>query len=278
VDPFPILSLYHPLASSVFSLASPFTTNIWTSPSFFLSIILQLSLTSGLRVFSHRFFLHFSRTHTHPLFLHIFIPPPPLIFIPFIVNPFFFFFLCRGSHSFTLSPYRLSLPIAFIIHSISSFGLSRVINRNLISYTFSRFSPSSFLACDLRPLPFTFYKISPFFSLMSDTPPSVNPPTPDAAASTPSAPTFAPSAPMSTLSALATSNTSSSDTHFGITPGGIRLTVCSPSSYIWPVDLILDLGKSNWVEWSDELHLLALQQGLDPWLDGSRLSRSCHCC
>jgi hypothetical protein len=37
----------------------------------------------------------------------------------------------------------------------------------------------------------------------------------------------------------------------------------------WPADLVLDLGKSNWMEWSRKLSLLALQQGFTPWLDGS---------
>ena len=97
---------------------------------------------------------------------------------------------------------------------------------------------------------------------MSLTPPSVNPttPTPEAAESSDSSP--APSTPVTTTS-------SHSGSHFGITSNGIRLTVCSLSGYTWPTELILDLGKSNWIEWSDELHLLTLQQGLDPWLDGS---------
>ena len=99
---------------------------------------------------------------------------------------------------------------------------------------------------------------------MSLTPPSVNPstptPTPEAAASDDSSPV--PSTPVTTTS-------SHSGSHFGITSNGIRLTVCSLSGYTWPAELILDLGKSNWIEWSDELHLLTLQQGLDPWLDGS---------
>ena len=62
---------------------------------------------------------------------------------------------------------------------------------------------------------------------------------------------------------------SHSGSHFGITSNGIQLTVCSLSGYTWPAELILNLGKSNWIEWSDELHLLILQQGLNPWLDGS---------
>lgn len=65
-------------------------------------------------------------------------------------------------------------------------------------------------------------------------------------------------------------NTGSTGTHFGITPSSIRfLTVCTLSGIAWPDDLILDLGKSNWFEWCDEITLAALQQGFEPWLDGS---------
>jgi hypothetical protein len=55
----------------------------------------------------------------------------------------------------------------------------------------------------------------------------------------------------------------------GITPSGIRLTECTLNKASWPADLVLDLGKSNWIEWSRKLSLLALQQGFAPWLDGS---------
>ena len=37
----------------------------------------------------------------------------------------------------------------------------------------------------------------------------------------------------------------------------------------WPSDLILDLGKANWLEWSHTLSLSACQCGLCPWLDSS---------
>jgi hypothetical protein len=37
----------------------------------------------------------------------------------------------------------------------------------------------------------------------------------------------------------------------------------------WPEDLILDLRKSNWIEWSWKLSLIVLQQGFEPWLNGS---------
>jgi hypothetical protein len=49
--------------------------------------------------------------------------------------------------------------------------------------------------------------------------------------------------------------------HFGITPTGIRLTECTSTlnESSWPADLILDLGKSNWMEWSCKLTLLALR-------------------
>jgi hypothetical protein len=58
-----------------------------------------------------------------------------------------------------------------------------------------------------------------------------------------------------------------SGSHLGITP--IRLTECTLDKISWPADLVLDLWKSKWVEWSRKLSLLALQQGLTPWLDGS---------
>ena len=57
--------------------------------------------------------------------------------------------------------------------------------------------------------------------------------------------------------------------HFRITPNGIRLTVCTLTGISWPEDLILDLGKGNWIEWSCKLALIALQQGFEPWLDGT---------
>jgi hypothetical protein len=61
----------------------------------------------------------------------------------------------------------------------------------------------------------------------------------------------------------------SSGFHFGITPSGIRLTICTLTGTAWPEDLILDLSKSNWIEWSRKLSLIILQQGFKPWLNGS---------
>jgi hypothetical protein len=60
-----------------------------------------------------------------------------------------------------------------------------------------------------------------------------------------------------------------SSPHLGITPSGIILTERTLDRTSWPADLVLDLGKSNWMEWSRKLSLLALQQGFTPWLDGS---------
>ena len=37
----------------------------------------------------------------------------------------------------------------------------------------------------------------------------------------------------------------------------------------WPDDLILELSKANWLEWSHTLKLSVCQCGLRPWLDGS---------
>ena len=39
----------------------------------------------------------------------------------------------------------------------------------------------------------------------------------------------------------------------------------------WPNDLILDLGKANWLEWSCTLKLSVRQCSLRLWLDGSLL-------
>ena len=54
---------------------------------------------------------------------------------------------------------------------------------------------------------------------------------------------------------------------FGVTTKGIRLTICTLTGTSWPDDLVLDLGKSNWLEWSRKLTLLTLQQGFDLWLN-----------
>src|SRR6266566_6839203 len=51
-----------------------------------------------------------------------------------------------------------------------------------------------------------------------------------------------------------------SGSHFGITPSGIRLTEYTLNETSWPADLVVDLGKSNWMEWCRKLSLLALRQ------------------
>ena len=56
---------------------------------------------------------------------------------------------------------------------------------------------------------------------------------------------------------------------FNVTSQGIHLTAFNLNDSTWPSDLILDLSKSNWVEWSRKLTLLALRHGFEPWLDGS---------
>lgn len=60
-----------------------------------------------------------------------------------------------------------------------------------------------------------------------------------------------------------------SGSHFGITSSGIGLTECTINETSWPSDLVLDLREYNWIEWSRNVTLLALQQGFAPWLDGS---------
>ena len=46
-----------------------------------------------------------------------------------------------------------------------------------------------------------------------------------------------------------------------VAPGNIVLTERFLSDPSWPADLILDLGKDNWPEWSRRLELLADGQG-----------------
>jgi hypothetical protein len=72
-----------------------------------------------------------------------------------------------------------------------------------------------------------------------------------------------------TLGSHSTPSHMVSGSHFGITPCGIRLIECTLDKTSWPADLVLDLWKYNWVEWSDRLSLLAQEQGFTPWLDGS---------
>jgi hypothetical protein len=54
-------------------------------------------------------------------------------------------------------------------------------------------------------------------------------------------------------------------------PSGVKLhlVIFNSTEWPWPADLILDLDKSNWLEWSRRLSLLALSHGLKKWLDGS---------
>jgi hypothetical protein len=56
---------------------------------------------------------------------------------------------------------------------------------------------------------------------------------------------------------------------FGSLPNGIRISKLTIEGASWPAELILDLGKANWLEWSRKLHLLDLEHGLRPWLDGT---------
>ena len=55
----------------------------------------------------------------------------------------------------------------------------------------------------------------------------------------------------------------------GSLPNDIKVTKRTIEGATWPADLILDLGKSNWLEWSCQLGLLVLQHGLTPWLEGT---------
>ena len=55
----------------------------------------------------------------------------------------------------------------------------------------------------------------------------------------------------------------------GSLPNGITITKRIIEGATWPANLVLDLGKSNWLEWSCQLGLLVIQQGLKPWLEGS---------
>ena len=66
-----------------------------------------------------------------------------------------------------------------------------------------------------------------------------------------------------------TPSTTTSGSHSGTTSAGIRLTERTINETSWPPDLVLDLGKSNWMEWSRKLNNMALRQGFAPWLNGS---------
>ncbi|KAF8497574.1 hypothetical protein F5888DRAFT_1634505 [Russula emetica] len=55
----------------------------------------------------------------------------------------------------------------------------------------------------------------------------------------------------------------------GAFPNGIRITERTMKDASWPTDLILDLGKANWFEWSRTLNLSVRQCGLRPWLEGT---------
>ena len=74
-------------------------------------------------------------------------------------------------------------------------------------------------------------------------------------------------------SAASPSPTTSNSTTIGPLQGtlgnGIRITERSMKDINWPTNLILDLGKANWLEWSRTLSLSVHQCGLRPWLDGS---------
>lgn len=71
------------------------------------------------------------------------------------------------------------------------------------------------------------------------------------------------------LSSLATPSSVNLGPLHGALPNGIRITECTMESDSWPTDLILDLGKANWIEWSRKLDLLVRQCGLRPWLEGT---------
>ena len=94
---------------------------------------------------------------------------------------------------------------------------------------------------------------------------------PHDASLTPASSTTAGSSTTSTSAPDASAITTPAPTgsHFGVTPSSIRLTVCTLTGTSWPENLILNIGKSNWIEWSRKVTLLALQQGFEPWLDGS---------
>ena len=87
-----------------------------------------------------------------------------------------------------------------------------------------------------------------------------------------------PSSASSTAAALSSSSAPTRDAAPHISsssivsaPDGIKLQVVSLAQVDWPSDLILDVNKSNWIEWSHRLDLLALSFGLESWLSGSFL-------
>jgi hypothetical protein len=64
-------------------------------------------------------------------------------------------------------------------------------------------------------------------------------------------------------------NANSNSFSHGASPNGIRITERTMKDASWPTDLILDLGKANWPEWSCKLNLSVRQCGLRPWLEGA---------
>ena len=61
----------------------------------------------------------------------------------------------------------------------------------------------------------------------------------------------------------------SGTTAMAVAPGDIILTERFLDDSSWPTELLLDLGKFNWPEWSRQLELLASGQGFSRYLDGS---------
>ena len=114
---------------------------------------------------------------------------------------------------------------------------------------------------------------------------SSNPPAPSApsAPSAPPAPS-APSAPTAPAAATNTANTATGGTaatgtgnttvtintsHSAVSHGGVAILERRIDDSSWPSDLVLDLGKTNWLEWSRRLTLLVDRLYVSGYLDGS---------
>ena len=66
---------------------------------------------------------------------------------------------------------------------------------------------------------------------------------------------------------ISTTNSNSPTSATG--PGDITITERFISDSAWPADLKLDLGKSNWDDWSHRMRLLVDHLGFTDWLDGT---------
>ena len=95
---------------------------------------------------------------------------------------------------------------------------------------------------------------------------------PAAAVGTPSAGTNTANVTTPATASTSTSTVnlhSSSSSHSAVGPGNVIISECQISDSSWPLDLILDLSKTNWLEWSRRLTLLADRLYVSGYLNGT---------